>query len=536
MPAVPTKKLLELLADGQPPELRLATVQVLKGLELKEAEIGEAVVPLLADDSPALRLAAVQLLGQMKHKPALKPLAALIEHGGEVGEAAAQAVAQLGDRGVSTLHELMPKVAPGLRRYIGAALAGLTRSPEERLGILQDKDPGVVDSAVQSLLQQLPDLGKADRQKLLDQLLKLAGQTKPPLSAATELALVRLFTALDDPKAAKAIWPWVKAGHSFEVRSHALQTLGAWVSTATPEQWSLLFQTAQDGDFRIASLALVLLKKLPAAKEAQGHWLKLLAAPDVSVRRLAVEKLGDGEAKPVAEALAEQLGHPDEALRNAVLARLVTWSSGRKLLTERLLAEESVDKAWTLARALAKHLGRFDGKWRAEVFKHAAAHLEKEDRRADPLLFLLREIDGKELRDRLEEKAIAWRKKKNYPQALHYLRHLARDPALGFALRFELAACGLKVSTQDLEARQNDPCLHQFALLCQQDEAALLKAIDQNKWLEPADLYYLGFHFAEGERLYWNFAKELLQRVVKRSPQSKTAQAAKAKLKRAGLA
>ena len=191
-----------------------------------------------------------------------------------------------------------------------------------------------------------------------------------------------------------------------------------------------------------------------------------------------------------------------------------------------------------LVRPLAKHFHQFPPELRKEAFKAASSHLEKDDRRADALFFLLREADPKDLKEQLEEKALAWRKKKGYDQALHYLKHLARDPALGFPLRFELAACGLKLSAQEVstEARKSDPCLHQFALLAQQDEPELLKAIDQAKWLEPDDLYYLGFHFAEEDRRYWPLAGELLQRVIKRGPKAKTAAAAKAKLKRAGLA
>jgi len=54
--------------------------------------------------------------------------------------------------------------------------------------------------------------------------------------------------------------------------------------------------------------------------------------------------------------------------------------------------------------------------------------------------------------------------------------------------------------------------------------------------LDPEDLYYLGFHFAEQpDTRRREFGGKVLQLVVKRSPKGKTGQAAKSKLKREGL-
>jgi len=49
----------------------------------------------------------------------------------------------------------------------------------------------------------------------------------------------------------------------------------------------------------------------------------------------------------------------------------------------------------------------------------------------------------------------------------------------------------------------------------------------QVKWLDPEDLYYLGFHFAEKDGAAKHFGGKMLKLVVKRSPKTKTGQAAK---------
>jgi hypothetical protein len=281
----------------------------------------------------------------------------------------------------------------------------------------------------------------------------------------------------------------------------------------------------------------LLLKRLPVDAKSESHWLELLRAPDVAVRRLALEKVGDRDAAEVAEALVQQLSHPDSGLREAALERLSRTKKGREALTNSLLSAVSPDRAWAMARAQAPIAKDYSEDWRNKVFEEAVRYVEGADRRADPLLFLLREGDAADLNERLEERAVALRKKKAFPTALLYLRLLARDPALGFPARLELAECGLKVSPKDLahEARSTDPCLGQFANLLQQDEEELVKQLGKTKWLDPEDLYYIGFHFAEHEGRAKKFAGEVLRLVVKRAGRSKLAQAAKSKLRGTGL-
>ena len=96
-----------------------------------------------------------------------------------------------------------------------------------------------------------------------------------------------------------------------------------------------------------------------------------------------------------------------------------------------MLKSASADEAWALARAQAGLVGEYPPALRKQLLTRACGYLEEGDRRADALLFLLREADHRELRDRLEERALALRKKKDYATALIYLRLLGRDPACG---------------------------------------------------------------------------------------------------------
>ena len=172
----------------------------------------------------------------------------------------------------------------------------------------------------------------------------------------------------------------------------------------------------------------MILQRLPVQDRALAEWLALLKAPDVAVRRLALDKLGGRDDAETAAALVEQLHHPDRDFREAALARLAKMEHGRQALTAALLEAESPDQAWPLARSQAPFARRYPAEWREEVFDRAGKHLEGGDRRADPLLFLLKETDPAGLRDRLEQRALAHRKKKAYPTALLFLRLLRATP------------------------------------------------------------------------------------------------------------
>jgi hypothetical protein len=115
---------------------------------------------------------------------------------------------------------------------------------------------------------------------------------------------------------------------------------------------------------------------------------------------------------------------------------------------------------------------------------------------------------------------------------------LTRDPACGEALRFEMAACGLKASEHDLavESRTADPSLQQFARLVRSHDVDPADRLKQAKWLGPEDLFYVGFHFAEGDRQEREFGAQALRLAIQRSPRSKLAKDAKSKLRSTGLA
>src|SRR5262249_58824563 len=138
----------------------------------------------LAAEDAAVRLNAIAAVRKLRLDKALPQLSERIKVGGAEGERAAEAAASLGAKGSRMLHELMPRVAPGLRRYIASALAGAGADGAGDVGeleILLDRDPAVVAAAVQSLASAIPHLDALRKKAVADELLELAGGKKTAL-------------------------------------------------------------------------------------------------------------------------------------------------------------------------------------------------------------------------------------------------------------------------------------------------------------------------------------------------------------------
>jgi HEAT repeat protein len=535
-----TKKILRLLRPEHPLELRCAAALVLGEVGARDEEISQALCAALDDAEPALRAQAIQAVGRLRIDKALPRLLDRVSGGGPEAELAARAAAHQGSRGTRALQDLMAKVAPGLRRRIAAALAtGGTASAEiAAVDTLLDNDPGVVDAAVRTLTAQAASLGESHRRALADHLLDLLGPgPDPALAAHSEAALVRLLAALGDARGEAVFWARVDPPRTPELRAAALQALGALSAVPDGPKLRRLLVCAADSDFRVVAPALMLLKAVPVTGRNLKDWLPLLSAPDTAARRFAIDKLAGSDTPEVAAALLGQLGHRDASLRAEALACLSRLDHGREALAKALLEAGSPDDAWALTRAVAPLFRDYPAALHTRIFNQACAYLEAHDRRAEPLLHLLREADAPDLRDRLERRALDLRRQGEWATALTYLRLLGRDPTCGEALRFEQAACGLKVSDHDLSAehRASDPCLGQFARLVHSHATPPLDYLESADWLEGEDLFYLGFHFVEGHGREREFGAAVLKILVRRWPRSKRAKDARQKLKSQGV-
>ncbi len=532
---ISVKKLVRLMNADQPADLRAAAVLVLCELGVKDAEASAEVVRLLDDEDLTVRLYALRAAGKLKVTKALPVLLDRIKHGGDEARLAADSAARLGPDGVKKLQTLLHAVVPGVRKYIAAALTS-DAAADAGVLVLLDKDPQVAMSAAAAIIGRLPTMPPERKAELALELIAVAKDKRKKLPAASEAPVVKVLAALNDPAAAEVLWERTGQPSGSDVRAMALNAVGGWLQKPTGDQWKRLFAAAVDRDFAVAAPALVLLTRLPAADKQLDDWVALFSASDLAPRRLATEKVGDRDTAEVAAGLLAQLHHQDRGLRDLAHGKLAVLEHGRQVLVAALLKADTADELWPLARMVGPFAKGLAPKLRADILGRAAKYLEADDRRGDPLFFLLREADPTGLKDELLERAVAKRKKKDYEGALKYLAALARDPSTGFEVRFELATVGLKLSGKNvaMDARQQDASLRNFATCVSVDGAEALARVGKAKWLDADDLFYLGFHFAEHTGPEKEFGVGVLTLVAK-GGKSKAATNAKNKLKNLGV-
>ncbi len=533
---LPIKKLVRLLKDDNDELVRASTAVVLGELGVKDAEVAAELLQRLEDKSIDVRLASIKAAGQLKIDKALPTLLDRVANGGPQAPVAAEAAAKLGTKGIKGLQEMMHKVAPGLKRYIAAALSTTGSHGADAVGVsvLFDKDPMIGKAAADAIIAQIPAMPADRRKTLVEEVIVACKDKRKPIPVTAELPALRILGAINDPKAGELLWSWTAAPHTHEVRAAALQTVGGWIETPTKEQWKRIFACASETDFRIAAPALMILQRLPVTDKNLGEWMPLFHAPDVAARRLAMEKLGDRDTAPVAAGLMAQFHHADRSVHETARIHLQNSKNGRKAMLTALLNAESPEEAWSLVRVLKEVADEVPPASVKEIIAATTEHVAEHSTLADPFLFFARALSNEQVQASLLKRAVALRKKKKYIEALAFLKVLARDPGIGFAVRLELALCGLKQSPKDLDphSRNEDHCLRNFDTLMGQNFDMLEKELAKAKFLDPADLFYIGFHFAEQVGRQRQFGIDILQSISK--DKSEAGKAAKNKLKSVG--
>jgi HEAT repeat protein len=536
------KRLAEIISESPRPELRRAAIVVAGEVaDGREPSLVKALVAAADAAEAEVSLPALNAIGKLRAESALPKLITLVEAGGPAVEAAARAAGGMGARGARAMEKIMARAHPVLRRRIASALAhsGTESAAVATAHALLDEDSGVVEAAAKSLAGEVPTLSDGQRRALANYLIScLQQKRKPPLPGASVAAMVRVLSVLHHPKAEELFWKCLNPARAVPVRAAALQALGTLPLPKSDGKLARLFMCALEPEFQIAAPAMMLLKQIPASRKSLKTWHKLLAAPDVAVRRFAVERLKDFDDPTVAKGLAAQLQHPDRSLRDDAFNALSRTARGRLALLDALLTTESPDQCWQLARAEARFAGEWPISVRPKLFAQACRYRDADDRRADPLFFLLREIDADWTHAQILARGLERRRKKDFASAVGYLKLLARDPACGEETRFELACTGLKTSNRDLapEARSADPTIAQFSRLLGNPQFDMLARLKKVKWLDPEDLFYLGFHFVEQKGREQQFGADVLKLLIQRSARSQLAKDAKMKLKSEGLA
>ena len=207
-------------------------------------------------------------------------------------------------------------------------------------------------------------------------------------------------------------------------------------------------------------------------------------------------------------------------------------------MLEKLGKVSTADDAWNVVKLLKPHAERFAKDAKKKLAARCLDLLEKNDPRVPAYTWLLRNVDAAGFNAQIAEAGEDLRQRKKFAAAVQSLRQLANTEFFNATVRYQLSFSGLKTSPKDLSPgrRGEDPCLRGFTALLRDPSFKLFDCLAKDrKLLEPEDLFYLGFHFAESPLGHeQQFSKQVFDLLIKTWPKSEQAKAAKNKLKTEG--
>lgn len=350
------------------------------------------------------------------------------------------------------------------------------------------------------------------------------------------ISAIRLLGQFGRPQARQWLFRFVGADHHSSLRFHVLVALLHCLREQKLQKTEIskLLPVLEEPEFSDAvRLTLELLDPHPLPEDAQPLLSRLVDSPHIPVQKFALRKLGEFESPAVVRTLVQQLEDADAARRDAAARALRKIPAARSALSKELLACTDARKAW----AIAEILPTYEGRWRRDtlegIWQRLQAAIEAEDRIQGAYQHVLKSVDPDYIYAQLAMHGAQLVKAQKYKEAVRFLVPLKEFANFTPEDRFRLAIAQFKLHPHAVmpHAQRQEPALDQLLDLYRSSAFPLLDALKKEKALEPADLFYLGFCFAERSGDERTLGEGLLELLATRYPRAKVGKSAKNKLK-----
>lgn len=538
-----TIKIVSLLRKGKT-EQQLAAAIVLGELRPKEATAVKALGQTLAGATRPVRVACVEALGKIGLPVGIPFLLPLLEiEDGDMRSKALEALSAMGPKAVPTVAKKLPDAPPIVRRALVTVLARIhdRRATDALITLIQSNHPDASREASQALAAEAPAMTKVGRRAIrvrVERILKGSVRKVHPATLSAGLALVGAF---GDASSAPLILKLAGPGYPESVRKEALLALGAALRGNALSQKILtgIFALLTDrAPHSLTTAALEVLYRMELPASAAGPLISLLEARDPAARRFAARKLGNIGGAKVSGKLVALLSDPDPSLRDAVADSLARLPESAGLLLEELNRHSDVHKAWPVAHILSNHAAKIPKPALRNLIKRSIDLILKDERVWEPYLHVARHANSKVLYGALMAEAARLKKLRRYEQTEAVLKPLMRTDRFDAEARFELSLASLKASAtrEGVSPRAPDSPLELFRHLARDASFPFMQRIRKEKnHVDSEDLYWLGFHLAEGPGDERALGAELLKMVEQKEGKSKLGRNARNKLRLEGL-
>ncbi len=538
-----TRQILQLLRKG-PPEHQAAAAIVLGELRVRNAEVVKSLGAALGAGPRPVRIACIEAIGKIALPVGIPFLMPLLEiEDGDTRGMALEALSALGPKAVPLISKKLTDSPPPVRRALITVLAkiGDRRSMEALLALVQAGHPEAARESAHALAERATGMGRPERQAIrarVERILRGPARKAHPTTLSAGLGLLGAF---GDTTSAPLILRLAGPGYPEAVRREALLAIGAAMKGSTPSTKALagVFNLLTDKvSPTLTSTALEVLYRMELPKSAASQLMRLLDARDPGVRRFAARKLGNIGGLRTARRLVSLLSDSDPSLRDAVADSLSRLPESVGLLMAELDRQTDVHRAWAVAHILKNHAPKIPRPTLNEHIKRTIDLLLKGERIAEPWMHVARHAGPKLLHGALMSRAARLKKARRYEDMDALLRPLLRTEHFDANARFELALASLRATAnvEGVSPRSPDSPLDLFKHLARDVTFPFLQRIRKERaHLDSEDLYWLGFHLAEGTGEEKAIGAELLRMVAEKEGKSKLGRNARNKLRLEGL-
>lgn len=531
------QKICDLLqsADGL---RRCAAAMVLTELAPKDAAVVRALGEALREANQLLTryiLEALDAIGTKAVVPHVLPL--LNAEDVETKLRAVGIVARAGGDVLPEVRRQFEKATPQQKLVLVDVIARIhdRAALQLILDLLFESDFELVREACQSVRRHIGDASPKDRLALHKHTVKFMGSARVKKNDRVLTSCLLVVGYLGAPDARNVLLKYAAPRQLGYIRRNALIGLKGLelAGPAARQTLKQLLPYLDETDPVIAQHALDIVTKLPLEGAGEGDWRKLLKGKHAPVRQFAARRLASRDHPATNKFLLTLLAHDDAQVSDIAAGALAHHKGSTKLLLDALARERQAEASWRLAKILKPHAETVDQKSVKKFAALAGKWLAEGDPRHEALLYFLRNTNPQAADAVARQVGLKFKQAKKWSRAVECLRQLVNTESFDVELRYDLSLCNLKQSPKDLapHLRGEDHALRGFQALLPVKTFSLLDRLKKDKTLDAADLYYVGFHFAEmpgAEET--KFGRAVLEHVAQKWPRSAEGKAAKNKL------
>ncbi|MCS6862691.1 MAG: HEAT repeat domain-containing protein, partial [Abditibacteriales bacterium] len=536
-------KICKMVEEGDL-ELRCAAAKVLGELKPKEKQAIAALTRALSEDNDVLRRYVLEAIGKIKDKTFIPALLPLLGNNGGVRVQAVDALASFGSSIVAQVKSLAKSEDSTTRHSAIEVLVKLKSKSSLRalFDVVRETEfplsHHIAQHASAQLEQVIPTLTPSEKDELYEVIQDALAQDETHATLA--LMALRALSVLQNPQSTPTLLRFTQPEWTSPVRAQAMTALRHLhiADADVPAVAAACFALLNDRDFpHIVKPALDLLYRLPLADEITPQLEECLRSRYVEVKNFAVRKLGHVNSDRAIALLLQCLNDSDAIIRDLAQHALLRQPAVVPQVLKQLEEATSDEQRQGLLPILRAHAASFTKATIHRLVKQFLTRLHKGDESYRAYLDLLRRAAPEAALEPLLDEADAHLKAQRYGDAVKTLSALSGTELFTEEVQYRLALAHLKQSRKDLAlaSRQTDPALRLFGNLLVRHATTLAERLKQDKLLEPEDLFYLGFHFAERSHAEKTFGAAMLQHIARHYARRDLGKAAKKKLQVEGL-